>query len=49
MAAAWREQLGDGEAGIGRLPRGRAAQGGQVDWGAVSAGASREWAAVSMV
>ena len=23
MAAAWREQLGDGEAGVGRLPRGR--------------------------
>ena len=22
MAAAWREQLGDGEAGVGRLPRG---------------------------
>ena len=33
MAAAWREQLGDGEAGTGRLPRGWVAQVGQVDWG----------------
>ena len=33
VAAAWREQLGDGEAGQGRLPRGRAAQVGHVDWG----------------
>jgi hypothetical protein len=33
MAAAWREQLGHGEAGVGRLPRGRAAQAGHVVWG----------------
>ena len=32
MAAAWREQLGDGEAGVGRLPRGPAAQVGHMDW-----------------
>ena len=49
MAAAWREQLGDGEAGVGRLPRGRAAQVGQVDWGVGSEGVSRGWAAVAMV
>jgi len=49
MAAAWREQLGDGEAGSGRLPRGRAAQGGHVDWGVGSEGVSRGWAAVAMV
>ena len=49
MAAAWREQLGDGEAGVGRLPRGRAAQVGPMDWGVGSEGASRGWAAVAMV
>ena len=49
VAAAWREQLGDGEAGVGRLPRGRAAQVGQVDWGAGSVSVSRGWAAVAMV
>ena len=49
VAAAWREQLGDGEAGSGRLPRGRAAQGGQVDWGVGSEGVRRGWAAVAMV
>ena len=46
MAAAWREQLGDGDARLGRLPRGRAAQ---VDWGVGSEGVSRGWAAVAMV
>jgi hypothetical protein len=49
VAAAWREQLGDGEAGVGRLPRGRAAQVGHVDWGVGSEGVSRGWAAVAMV
>jgi hypothetical protein len=49
MAAAWREQLGDGEAGSGRLPRGRAAQLGQVDWGGGSEGVRRGGAAVAMV
>ena len=49
LAAAWREQLGDGEAGVGRLPRGRAAQVGHVDWGVGSEGVSRGWAAVAMV
>jgi hypothetical protein len=49
MATAWREQLGDGEAGWGRLPRGRAAQVGHVDWGVGSEGVSRGWAAVAMV
>jgi hypothetical protein len=48
MAAAWREQLGDGEAGVGRLPRGRAAQVGHVDWGVGSEAVSRGWAAVAM-
>jgi hypothetical protein len=48
MAAAWREQLGDGEAGVGRLPRGRAAQVGHVDWGVESEGVNRGWAAVEM-
>ena len=48
MAAAWREQLGDGEAGVGRLPR-RAAQVGHVDWGIGSEVVSRGWAAVAMV
>jgi len=46
MAAAWREQLGDGEAGPGRLPRGRAAQVDPVLWGERVA---RGWAAVAMV
>jgi hypothetical protein len=49
VAAAWREQLGDGEAGVGRLPRGRAAQVGQVDWGVGSEALNRGWAAVAMV
>jgi len=49
LATAWREQLGDGEAGWGRLPRGRAAQVGHVDWGVGSEGVSRGWAAVAMV
>jgi hypothetical protein len=49
MATAWREQLGDGEAGWGRLPRGRAAQVGHVDWGVGSEGVRRGWAAVAMV
>jgi hypothetical protein len=44
MAAAWREQSGDGEAGVGRLPRGRAAQIGQVLWGERKA---RGWVAVA--
>jgi hypothetical protein len=48
LAAAWREQLGDGEAGSGRLPRGRAAQVGHVDWGVGSEAVSRGWAAVAM-
>jgi hypothetical protein len=46
MAAAWREQLGDGEAGAGRLPRGRAAQVGQALYGEREA---RGWAAVAMM
>jgi hypothetical protein len=49
MAAAWREQLGDEVAGSGRLPRGRAAQVGQVNWGVGSEGVRRGWAAVAMV
>jgi hypothetical protein len=49
MAAAWREQLRDGEAGSGRLPRGRAAHVGQVDWGIGSEALNRGWAAVAMV
>ena len=49
MAAAWREQLGAGEAGAGRLARGRAAQVGQVAWGVGSEGMRRGWAAVAMV
>ena len=48
MAAAWREQLGDGEAGSGRLPRGRAAHVGQV-WGIGSEALNWGWAAVAMV
>ena len=46
MAAAWREQLADEDAGLGRLPRGRAAQAGPVVWGD---GEVRGWAAVAMV
>ena len=46
MAAAWREQLGDGEAGSGRLPHGWAAQVGPMMWGEWE---SRGWAAVAMV
>ena len=49
MAAAWREQLGDGEAGTGRLPRGRAAQVGPAAWGVGSEALSRGWATVAMV
>ena len=49
MAAAWREQLGVGEAGVGRLPRGRAAQVGLVDWGVGREAVSRGWAAMAMV
>ena len=45
MAAAWREQLGDGEAGSARVGRGRAAQVGPVVWGE---GEVRGWAAVKM-
>ena len=48
MTAAWREQLGAGEAGVGRLPRGRAAQVGHVDWGVESEGVNWGWAAVEM-
>jgi hypothetical protein len=48
-AAAWREQLGDGEAGLERQPRGRAAQVGQADWGVGCEGVSRGWAAVATV
>jgi hypothetical protein len=33
--------VGDGEAGMGRLPHGLAAQVGQVDWGVGSEGVSR--------
>ena len=49
MAAAWREQLGDGEAGVGRLPRGRVGRGyaGWVD-GVGSEGEGRGWAALQM-
>jgi hypothetical protein len=46
VAAAWREQLGNGEAGLGGLPLGRAAQVGQVLWGEKEA---RGWAAVAMM
>ena len=49
MAAAWREQLGDGEAGVGTAAARPAAQVGQVDWGLGSEGVSRGWAAVAMV
>jgi hypothetical protein len=45
MAAAWREQLGEGEAGPARVGRGRAAQVGPVVWGE---GEVRGWAAVEM-
>ena len=49
MAAVCRVPLGDEEAGTGRLPRGRVAQVGHVDWGVGSEGVSRGWAAVAMV
>jgi hypothetical protein len=46
MAAAWREQLGDRDAGLGRLtPRGRAAEVAPMMW---DEGESRGWAAVAM-
>jgi hypothetical protein len=51
MAAAWREQLGDGELGVGRVGRGQAVQVGQVTPlnVLVEDGAEgRGWAAVEM-